>query len=134
MILIVTAQLSEHSKHDEDNSLSSSEAAFSGKSHTIRKDDIKLWEAYIALTMAVQGTHLLSQQVSVIIPQFKDIPECWIFTSTRVASHSSQKESKQVGKTSHQQKLLRQGLPHHLNFKPAKIDLFLEGFPRHTSS
>lgn len=32
--------LNEHSKHDEDNSLSSSEAAFSGKSHTIRKDDI----------------------------------------------------------------------------------------------
>lgn len=126
------------SRHGEDISLSSCEAAFSAKSSTIRKADIH---------NAFRIPHRFDcSKTSKAFPIRKDDSdnstneryprELNLEINLCATSHSSEKGSKDMGNTSHQQRLLRRRLPkgNHLNFKQTKTDLLLEGIPLRASS
>ncbi|XP_068542566.1 E3 ubiquitin-protein ligase ZSWIM2 isoform X1 [Anas acuta] len=125
-------------RHGKDISLSSCDAAFSVKSSTIRKADIH---------NAFRSPHWIDcSKTRKVFPIRKD--DCDNSTNERyprelnlkinlcATSHSSKKGSKDMGNTSHQQRLLTKRLPkdNHLNFKQTKTDLLLEGIPLHASS
>ncbi|XP_064924994.1 E3 ubiquitin-protein ligase ZSWIM2 [Columba livia] len=126
------------SRHRTDYTLSSFETAFSGEASTIRKDDIHsalrnqhqfdCGKTNKAVTFKKDGS---SNSTILRYPR-----ELNFEINLCTPSHSSKKDNKHVGNTSHQQRLLTrpQLKCNHLNFKTRKIDLLLEGITLHTSS